>query len=270
MAHAKQDWIWYELMTPDLDAAAKFYGDVVGWHVDEVGGPQMRYLACGMGDGTRGVAGMTSLPQQSGMSVHKPGWTGYLYAEDVDAAAAAAQQAGATLQREPMDIPGTGRFAIMADPQGATFHLFKPTPPAGVQPKALEQGVLGNVGWQELGATDWEKAWNFYSGQFGWTLSEGYDMGPMGRYQCFNSSQQPGVEMTGGMMTTPPDILARTGGTAHWRFYFNVDHIRRAQQRVEAAGGKITHGPSQVPGGRWVLHATDPQGAAFYLLSQEG
>jgi hypothetical protein len=52
-------------------------------------------------------------------------WLVYFGSSDVDADAKKAADLGATVVVEPTDIPGTGRFAVLIDPQGAAFALFK-------------------------------------------------------------------------------------------------------------------------------------------------
>ncbi len=68
----------------------------------------------------------------------------------------------------------------------------------------------------------------------------------------------------GGMMTKPPHIPVSC-----WNFYFNVDSIGAAIERVKAGGGKILNGPMQVPGGSWIINGQDPQGAMFSLVSNK-
>ena len=54
-----------------------------------------------------------------------------------------------------------------------------------------------------------------------------------------------------------------------WLFYFNVDSIAAAQQRLEKAGGKVMMGPHEVPGGGWIIQATDPQGVMFAIVGAQ-
>ena len=266
MSVTKQDFIWYELMSKDLDAAAKFYAAVVGWTIAEIGSPEMRYLGFGIGGDKRSVGGMMQLSPEMLRTGAPQQWIGYLHADDVDAATEKAKEAGAQVWRQPHDLPGVGRFALLSDPQGAPFYLMAPQPQGELPPK-LAPDAIGNVGWTELIAPDWTKEWPFYESQFGWTLSESFDMGgPMGVYQCFSSNEQP---MTGGMMSTPEFLREATGNRAHWGFYFNVDNIQSAKDRVEKGGGTVTHGPQQVPGGGWTLNGVDPLGASFALFSRE-
>ena len=102
------------------------------------------------------------------------------------------------------------------------------------------------------------RAFAFYSGQFGWETMEEMDMGPMGTYRIFGAD---GVQM-GGMMDKPDDMPASA-----WGFYFNVDGIDAAIERITANGGQVLMGPHEVPGGSWIVQAVDPQGAKFALVS---
>jgi len=87
------------------------------------------------------------------------------------------------------------------------------------------------------------------------------DMGTMGIYRIFDEGD--GKPMgDGGMMTKAPHIPV-----SGWNFYFNVDSIKAAIERVKNGGGKIVNGPMQVPGGSWIIQGQDPQGAMFSLVS---
>jgi predicted enzyme related to lactoylglutathione lyase len=185
-----------------------------------------------------------------------PCWTGYIYVDDVDAAIPGLTEAGGTLKKGPLDIPNIGRFAVVADPHGAMFMLFRDA--GGSPPPPPPVGTPGLVGWRELHAGDGAEALAFYSRQFGWKHDRDFDMGPMGLYRIFESS--PGEQ--GGIMTRDP----QTPGP-FWLYYFNVDSIDAAAERVKAKGGQIINGPMEVPTGQWVLQAMDPQHAMFALVA---
>jgi predicted enzyme related to lactoylglutathione lyase len=155
----------------------------------------------------------------------------------------------------PRDIPGVGRFAVMADPQGAVLALFKPANPD--QDRPPPQDGPGRVGWHELYAGDYAAAFDFYAGLFGWQKQEAMDMGEMGVYQMFGL----GDRMLGGMMNKPPNVPVAT-----WHYYFNVQSIDEAIQRVKTAGGQVVFGPQEVPGGAFVMMGVDPQGGSFALV----
>jgi len=242
---------WYELMTSDTAAAGKFYSDVVGWKAEESQGG-MPYTMFNTPAGPP-VGGMMGLPEANA----HPGWVGYVAVDDLDASTAKAAELGGTVHKFPSDIPGVGRFSVIADPHGAIFLLFHAAPEFSMPPDG--DGV-GFVAWRELMAGDLEQAWAFYSALLGWTKDTDHDMGPMGAYRLFKTG---GDRSAGGMMTKPDNLPA-----PYWTYYFTVDAIRAAADRLTAAGGKVMNGPMQVPGGDWTVQAMDPQGAVFALFSK--
>ena len=257
MAAMQGAFVWYELMTSDPAAATAFYTQVVGWTAADSGMPGMQYTLVSAGPSQ--VAGIMALPDEARAMGAVPGWEGYIAVADVDAAAARIAAAGGKTYRPPADIPGVGRFAVMADPQGATFMLFRGA--TGDARPAATPGTPGHVGWQELHAGDGPSAFAFYAGQFGWEKHEAMDMGPMGVYQLFGLAGSGNVS-TGGMMTKTPET-----SRPHWLYYFNVEAIDAAVARIDSAGGKVVHGPQEVPGGSWIVNAVDPQGAMFALVA---
>jgi predicted enzyme related to lactoylglutathione lyase len=115
---------WTELTTTDLRAAEKFYEQLFGWTPKRSSGASgMEYTEMS-NNGQPGV-GMMSKP--AGMPAHIPSyWMPYFQVADVDASAAKAKSLGANVMVPPTDIPDAGRFAIVSDPQGAVFAIFKP------------------------------------------------------------------------------------------------------------------------------------------------
>jgi hypothetical protein len=238
-------------MTSDVAAAKAFYAGVVGWKTEDMPMPGMTYTLLRMGEVQ--VGGMMTLPKDACDAGMKPCWVGYIGVDDADAAATKVQGLGGKILVAPTDIPGVGRFAVAADPQGANFNLFKPSQ-AGQRRVSTEPG---QIGWHELHTGDWLKAFGFYSGMFGWAKGDAVDMGPMGVYQLFTVGGIP----TGAMFNSPAAQAAR-----FWLYYFNVGDIDAAAIRVGDGGGKIMMGAHQVPGGSWIVQAADPQGAAFALI----
>src|SRR5262249_2753680 len=162
-------------------------------------------------------AGLMTLPKEACDAGAKPGWIGYIGVDDVDACVQRITKVGGKTHMPPTDIPGIGRFAMVADPQGATFSLFTAAAPMG-QPPA-DPNRPGLVGWHELYALDGEQAFPFYADMFGWTKAEAMDMGEMGRYQLFAAGGAP----IGGVMTKPPNVPM-----PFWNYYFQVEGIGAA------------------------------------------
>ncbi|MCV9966500.1 VOC family protein [Pararhizobium sp. BT-229] len=249
-------FVWYELMTTDTKAAEEFYDDVVGWTSQDAGMPGGSYTLFKAGDVN--VAGLMTMPEGALKMNIPPAWLGYIGVDDVDAAAKKLAKLGGTVHREPEDIPSIGRFAIVTDPHGAVFALFKGDG-SGEMPE-LAQNANGNIGWHELMAGDLATDLPFYQEMFGWAKDQTMPMGEMGDYQLFAHN---GAQI-GGMMTKAPETPA-----PYWGYYINVEALDSAVARATARGAKIIMGPMEVPGGAWVINGIDPQGAAFSLVSMK-
>jgi predicted enzyme related to lactoylglutathione lyase len=185
-----------------------------------------------------------------------PHWIGYVGVDDVDAAVDQITKLGGAIYVPPTDIPNISRFSVFADPQMATLALVKGQKSGDAQSSRPDKS--GRVGWHELFALDWEKAFAFYGELFGWQKAKSHP-GAIDTYQGFSA----GGETIGGMFTKPPTVPV-----PFWLYYFNVDDIQGAAKRVEAGGGQILYGPTEVPGGAWIVHCADPQGAMFALLDR--
>jgi uncharacterized protein len=249
-------FVWYELMTTDVEAARAFYANVMDWGTKDASTPASAYIF--FTAATVPVSGLTLLPEPAREAGAAPHWIGYVGVTDVDAAAERIKQLGGAVHVPPTDIPNISRFSIVADPQMATFALVKGRKPGQEQP--VDAGRPGRVGWHELLAGDWEKVFAFYGELLGWQKADAH-VGAMGRYQQFTAAG----EAIGGMFTKPATLLF-----PFWLYYFNTSDVEAAAKRVEAAGGEILYGPTVVPGGAWIAHCADPQGAVFGLLDRRG
>jgi len=243
-------------MTSDQKSAEAFYKNVVGWDMADSGMPNGDYTI--LSKGKDQIGGLMPIPKEACERGAKPMWTGYIGVADVDAAAKELKAKGGSIKRPPDDIPGVGRFAVVADPGGAVFNLF--TDKSGETPKQPSMAP-GQVGWRELNAADGPKAYDFYSQMFGWTKTEAMDMGDLGVYQLFAAG---GKDAVGGIMTKMADMP-----TPIWLFYFVVDAIDPAMERVKKGGGQVVNGPMEVPGGAWIIQCIDPQGAMFALVGNK-
>src|SRR3984893_285256 len=245
MANAHGRFVWYELMTTDMEAAKTFYADVVGWGTQDASMPGMAYTLFTAGETS--VSGLMDLPEDARKSGLRPSWLGYVGVSDVDAAADRIKELGGAVHVPPKDIPDISRFSIAVDPQMATIALFKWLQGGPEQPADLD--APGRVGWHELLAADWEKAWAFYGELFGWQKPLA-DTGTMGAYQLFFA----GGQTIGSMFNKPPAV-----SVPFWLYYFNVGDIDAAAKRVKAGHGRIIYGPVQVPGGSWIVQCNEPQ-----------
>lgn len=253
MPNPHGSFIWYELLTSDPDAAAVFYGDVIGWTARSAGQPGVDYRLFSAG-GTD-IAGHMKLPAQAAEIGAQMGWLGYIGVDDVDASVSSILASGGSVHMPALDMEGVGRIAMVADPQGVPFYVMRGASEADSNSFAPRKP--GHCGWNELSTPDQQGALAFYTGQFGWEKGDSMPMGDMGDYQFINH----GGGMIGAVMTNPPG-----GARPAWKFAFNVPDIEAAAAKITAGGGSIQYGPTEVPGGDWAVMATDPQGAPFMAV----
>lgn len=113
-----------ELNTWHPDKAMTFYGQTLGWTFEAMpmgDGPDY-HLARANGSVVAGIFAYTS-PDFDGLP---DVWLTYVAVDDVDARCAAAEAAGATINRAPFDVPGFGRIAVLDDPTGAVIAFIQP------------------------------------------------------------------------------------------------------------------------------------------------
>jgi len=115
---------WNEMMTNDTEKAGAFLDGVFGWRRETSDVTGMTYTMFVAGEKPAG--GMLKIQAEWGEV--PPHWLAYFAVEDCDATVEQAKSLGAALAAGPYDIEKVGRFAILRDPQGASFAVIKLTP----------------------------------------------------------------------------------------------------------------------------------------------
>ena len=242
-------FVWYELTTPDVDAAIRFYPRFTGWGTQRFDENYVMWTMGGLP-----FAGIFRLNDEMHAQGIPPNWMPYVETDDVDATASRATSLGASITAGPGDIPGTGRFAVIQDPQGAVFGIYR-----SFNRSIAWDGrpVLGRFSWHELMTTDHVAAATFYEALFGWRKISEMDMGGGEMYHMFGQDGN----MYGGMFTTPRDMA---GMQPFWLVYINVRDVGKAVE-VATKHGAMVHRPQMdIPGGSIAILG-DPQGAGFAL-----
>ncbi|WP_327371403.1 VOC family protein [Streptomyces sp. NBC_01217] len=120
---------WTELYTPDVPAAAAFYDTVFGWETGQTpypgGGGAYTVIRTKGGGADAGFGGLVPLNAVPTQAVAGPHWLPYFEVDDCDAAVADVERLGGKLTLEPMEMEGVGKFANVADPDGAEFAVIK-------------------------------------------------------------------------------------------------------------------------------------------------
>jgi len=245
-AHAPGTPCWFDLLSPDAEAAAAFYAQLFGWTYD-VSGPEEGRYHTAMVDG-RPAAGIGQ--RQEG--THAPSaWTVHLAAGDVAAMADRVTELGGSVLNEPAEVRGLGHLAIVQDPGGAVFGLWQPLTHQGF-------GVThqhGTMGWCEVNVPDGEAAKAFYAELMGAEARRlRSDAVPTVYYVLWKDDEAVAgiLEMTAERQGVPP----------HWVPYFEVADCDAVARAAEQAGGTVSVQPFDTEYGR-IAVVTDPFGAVF-------
>ena len=261
MTNHHGDFVWYELITPDPDGAQAFYGPLLGWAFRAMDMPDMDYRLAGTGEGD--VAGIMKTPADAPMP---PAWVGYVGVDDVDKMAASITDGGGAVHMPPWDVPGVGRMAFVADPQGAMFYVMKGASDDESHAFSYDKPRPGHCAWNELSTTDPDAAKHFYGQRFGWVKDGELDMGPLGTYEFLrHAGRSDGTVMGQGMIGAVMPKMPQMPVSA-WIYYFRVPDIDAAVTHIESTGGTVTVAPMEIPGGDFSMNAIDPQGAHFALV----
>lgn len=242
---------WAELGTSDLEAARRFYGEVFGWRCSAPDPrPELRgYTIVRLGETP--VAGLGPLYRPT----QPVAWNIWFAVADADKATNQVVQAGGTVIRGPMDIFDEGRRTVALDPSGAAFQMWQAREFAGA-------GVFnrpGALGWVKLATRDVERARDFYTTVFGWSVNAS---------EWYTQWETHGLDF-GGVTALHQRFPARV--PPHWLPYFAVEDVDSTADVALRAGGDALQEPTSVPDGPRIAVLTDPQGAAFgiYLTAQE-
>lgn len=263
MGNPVGSFIWYELMTPDAAGAAAFYGAVVGWSfTPPAEAAPIEYWHIGRSDGGS-LGGMLQLSAGMLEGGAHPAWLPYLNVADVDRAVddILADGGGIIMPKTTIEV---GSFALVSDPQGAAFYVMTPVPPPH-DPDATSDVFsvteAQHVRWNELSTPDPDGAKAFYARHFDFEFNNAMPMGALGEYSFI---EHHGV----GLGAIMPQV-----DRSHpplWLPYFGVPSAMAARTAIAANGGTVLQEPHEVPGGLWVVVATDPQGAAFGIVGPKG
>jgi uncharacterized protein len=242
---------WVDLSVPNVQAAARFYRDLLGWTVDKHPSPMGDYYIGTAGG--REVGGMMAAPLQN---AGEPAvWTVLFSVADVDRTVKAVEGAGGAVLEAPFDLPAA-RMAIVADPAGATFGVISHEGPVD----AWLSSTSGAVCWVELLTRDPAAALDFYAKVFGWQAStESYGDVP------YTTLSLDG-ELVAGAMPMPGEVPGEVAGV--WSVYFAVDDCAATERRAEELGGEVVKSTTPLSDGRFAV-LEDPQGGTFQIMDQQ-
>jgi uncharacterized protein len=245
---------WVELSTPDADAAAAFYGALMGWSA--------------VSPGPVGETGGYRLFQQDGSSVAglmghtgeglPTAWATYISVADADETAERVKAAGGSVIVEPMDVMDLGRMAFFADPAGAAFGVWQPRTFAG----ADLVNTPNSVCWNEVLTRDGASGRAFYPAVFGWSAGRPDFEGAPESYVVWEVDGRP----VGGMMEMGGQWPAEV--PSHWAVCFAVADCDATVARARELGAAVPFEPMDMQIGRFA-GLVDPQGASFMVMQMQ-
>ena len=239
-------WVWGDLVTSDVAAAADFYGKVFGWTFETYGGEDDRdtytlVLAAGLP-----IGGMVFDQRAMKDDVPSARWIGLISVPDVTAATAAVTRAGGKVVVAPKLLGERGETAVFQDPEGTPFGVVhsKNGDPADYL------GDLNEWLWLDLWTRDVDRATRFYSAVAGYQVVPFEQAGPRSGARL----------VSGGYARAGVMHMKDERATAVWLPYVRVADAQDAVDRARAAGGKVLREPVSI-GRAVVAIIADPTGA---------
>ena len=244
--------VFEELVTPNLASAKAFYGGLFGWTFQDtpLGSAAIYSQAYLAGEP---VAGIVEIKIDAGVQ-RQPSWITFMSTPDVDTSAAAALSNGAKQLLAPRVVPGRGKEAVFADPQGAVFGMI--TSQSGDPADVM--AAPGEWIWSSLLASDPDRDAAFYQTLFNYDVyelpGEGTELHLI--FASHNYSRASANPLPAHLPNVHP----------HWLNFVRVDDAAAAAHRVQALGGKVLVEPHSDRHGGKLAVVADTSGAAFGLM----
>ena len=240
-------FVWFELLTQDVEGAMQFYDRLFGWRSARVpmGGGEPYPM---INNSDQAIGGYRKGPP--GVASH---WVSYLSVPDVDAAHRAALSVGCSIMMPPTDFGPVGRAAAMADPTGASFCIWKG---ANGDPLDVENTPMGGWFWNELWTNNDRRALEFYESMFGY------------RHEVMSMGQSPYYMLkSGGRPRAGLCQSVNSEAKSMWLPYVAVPDCDKTAAKATALGGEVVTSPRDIPGiGRFGV-AVDTSGAAVAFIT---
>lgn len=254
------DFCWVELMTTDLNSAKQFYRDIFSWQAKV----QDFTIADGHPDDENYImwqldhkflGGGFQLNHEMLAQGAVPCWSNYILVADPEQIVTTAKALGGKIIKPILNVFDIGRMAVIADPTGGIFSIWQPNK-SDVE-SHIDQDKHGMFCWQELMTYDTDKAARFYCDLFAWNADKKQvDGHEYTEFTNGNSSFAGMLQITPEMGEMPP----------YWQTYFSIDNCDHAITVAKSKGGKVLHGPFDIPQVGRAAMLQDQQGACFSII----
>jgi predicted enzyme related to lactoylglutathione lyase len=233
-------FVWRELTTSDVPAAQAFYGALFGWTFTASDAGAFTYFA--IRHASRGIGGIMPVEHAHGAPVT---WTPYLEVASVDDTVQRAIRHGGKTH-PPVDSPGLGRLAVVADPGHAVFCVIQGS---WSSPPVFQTGP-GDFHWETLTSRDLAASRKFYGEVAGWECGPG----PSGTGNVFNAA---GIDVA--------DLQPAQSSEPVWLSYVAVSDVGHAVETAERLGARVLLRSLAIPRVGTMAFIADPQGARLGL-----
>ena len=244
-------FVWAELLTRDVGAAAEFYGKVFGWTFETYGpADDLKTYTVVLSDGVP-IGGMVyASPRDEAKKKHAARWVGLMSVPDVQAAASLVEKDGGKVLMPPRKLGERGTVALFLDPEGGLFGVINS---ATGDPEDFLAGDNQWL-WIELMANDPAKMAEFYKGIGAYEVVGGAASGESSGFRL-----KSGGYARAGIMGKLDQKYPTT-----WVPYLRVKSVAETVANASTAGAKIVMQPTQMHGTSIAI-IVDPTGAPVAL-----
>jgi predicted enzyme related to lactoylglutathione lyase len=241
-------FIWADLVTDDVAAARKFYGELFNWTFREVG----TYTIAANDE--RPLAGMFKPASTTRPPGAKPRWLGFISVWDVGKTARIVTKRGGRVVAAPWKVPDRGEQAVFADPEGALFGAVRSS--SGDPPDFLAEP--GDWIWIQFLSRDAKKAAEFYGKVAGYDVVENRG-GPAASDYVLASRGFARATVR----TIPPN---HKNVPPNWLPFVRVKNVPETLARTTQLGGVVRLAPKPEVFDGKVAVISDPTGAAIGVM----
>lgn len=245
-------FIWADLFTPDVDAAAKFYTGLFNWSSRTLTRDTRTYVLLEYAG--RPVAGIVLRPVNGAVTGTRPArWVGYVAVADVARTVTAVTNAGGKVLAPAREFPRRGTQAIVADKEGAVLGLLQSASgdPADYQPES------GEWIWAELLSAQPQDAAAWYGRLLGYQVANASSPGARPHFTL-----GAGGFARAGVMALP----AQEAPPPSWLGFVRVDSAEATAARAATLGGRVIVPPRTSHFGSQFAVIADPTGAVVAVI----
>ena len=246
----KSNFVWCDLSTFDINTALEFYSKIFNWNFKKTSDISMEEDYHIAYRGRTPASAIFVMPEYL-QNIDMPSfWMSYISVKNIDEVVSKAEDNGAIIEIKPTQFNSESRIALIRDPSGAGFTIYK-----GKDLKGKATSGHGRMVWNILHVNNLQTVENFYKNvfDFNFVKKNGTDY----RHEIYNSSDE---------LIAHAEILSDDvkGDKQYWMPIFYVDDLKQFKQNVESLGGKTDF----IDDGYEYAIFSDTQGASFMVSTE--